>query len=565
MLGFFCSLLFTIPAFATDYYVATNGNNANAGTAAAPWLTVQYSVDQLSPGDILHVAAGVYNEKITLNVSGTSSQPILIEGNGISSTLDGTGLTAQTAMIAIVNQSYITISLLEIRNNVMNDAQGVLVDGNCQGIQILANHIHDIHFSANPNDVATASTNAQGIIVFGSDAVTPIGNLLISNNELYNCRLGYSEGIAVNGNVDGFRVAENVVHDLTNIGIVAIGHEQTCPDPALDQARNGTIEQNTAYNCQSPYAACGGIYIDGAKRIAVIRNSCHENDYGIEIGCEHSGKSADSITVRNNIVRFNRMAGIAFGGYDYPANSGKVTNSSVYNNTFYKNDSIYDGNGDLALSYFENGTFENNIFFTNDQLRAVTATVPVAALNLDYNLYFNTSGDQSNLIETTDGTYTLQTFQQVGSETNGAFGDPQFNTAVVDDQSFSMGFNFSPTSFNKGNPAYEPLLNETDFFQINRVLDTRVDIGASEFWEEGLAEQTIRVLRVSPNPTVNVFALAAGDVFEHYTIRSLMGEIVAQGTIVNSEVNMSGLPQGVYLVGFSGTKGTAQSRVVKLQ
>jgi hypothetical protein len=61
-----------------------------------------------------------------------------------------------------------------------------------------------------------------------------------------------------------------------------------------------------------------------------------------------------------------------------------------------------------------------------------------------------------------------------------------------------------------------------------------------------------------------VFRLSSDAAFEHYVIRSLTGEIVAQGTIVNGEVSMAGLPQGVYLVGFSGTGGVAQSRVVKL-
>src|SRR5690606_22517983 len=42
------------------YYVATNGNNGNSGSAAAPWLTLQYAVDQIAPGDTILVQSGTY-------------------------------------------------------------------------------------------------------------------------------------------------------------------------------------------------------------------------------------------------------------------------------------------------------------------------------------------------------------------------------------------------------------------------------------------------------------------------------------------------------------------------
>lgn len=46
--------------------------------------------------------------------------------------LSGTGVTTQDAMIAITNQTNVTIDGLEIANNIQNAAQGILVDGICQ-------------------------------------------------------------------------------------------------------------------------------------------------------------------------------------------------------------------------------------------------------------------------------------------------------------------------------------------------------------------------------------------------------------------------------------------------
>ncbi|MDH4471422.1 MAG: T9SS type A sorting domain-containing protein [Fluviicola sp.] len=559
--------LFTV-GFAADYYVSPSGNDGNTGNVGGPWQTLQYAVDQLQPGDVLHVGAGSYNEKITLNVSGTAGNPIRITGGFPLPVIDGSGLTSQNALIAIFNQSYITINQLELQDNVMNDAQGILVEGNCQGITLSNNYIHDIHFSANASDTANASTNAQAIIVFGTDPAQAISDLLIERNSVFNCRLGYSEGIAVNGNVDGFQVRDNDVYSLTNIGIVAIGHEGTCSDSLLDQARNGSITDNRVRYCNSPYAACGGIYVDGAKAITIERNSCYNNDYGIEVGCEHPGKTASEIMVRNNILRFNAYTGIAFGGYDYPSLSGSVENSTVYNNTLFQNDTLQDGNGELALSYAPNCLFENNIFFTNDQNRAVTVSTTIIGLHFNYNLYYNEALDSSNLIETTDGQFTLAEFQLAGLETNGVFGDPVFSVMQTGDWYFSLDFtNWSNPSvaIDNGNPSLSELeLGDQGFFGGPRIWGIRADIGAAEFWLEGLAETNLKTLIVDPNPTTGIVHLDAHDEYDAYTIIGLDGKQLAAGKLINQEVNLSAFPNGVYVVRFSGTAGLAQSRIVKV-
>jgi Right handed beta helix region len=553
-------------SFAADYYVSPSGNDSNPGSSGAPWLTLQYAVDQLQPGDVLHVGSGTYNEKITLNVSGTAGNPIQITGGFPLPVIDGSGLTAQNALIDITDQSYITINQLELQDNVMNDAQGILVEGNCQGITLSNNYIHDIHFSANASDIADSSKNAQAIIVFGTDPAHAISDLLIERNSVFNCRLGYSEGIAVNGNVDGFIIRQNEVFSLTNIGIVAIGHEGTCSDSLLDQARNGSIESNNVRYCNSPYAACGGIYADGAKAVTIEKNSCYSNDYGIEVGCEHPGKTASEIMVRNNIVRFNAFAGIAFGGYSFPNLSGSVVNSTVYNNTLFKNDTLHEGNGEVALTYAPDCLFENNIFFTNDQNRAVTVANTIVGLHFNYNLYYNEALDSSNLIETTDGQFTLAEFQLAGQETNGLFGDPNFDLFSISDWSFSMGFNGFSAVIDKGNPAHtETEVGYQDFFNSMRIWNFPVDIGASEFWMEGLEETTLQTVLVSPNPTTGMTQLEAEGEYDLFTVFSVEGKPLLEGKLINREVNLNLLPNGVYLIRFSGMDGLAQSRIVKGQ
>jgi len=54
------SLCLCDAARANTFYVATSGNNANPGSQSLPWLTLQYAVDNVNPGDTILVASGTY-------------------------------------------------------------------------------------------------------------------------------------------------------------------------------------------------------------------------------------------------------------------------------------------------------------------------------------------------------------------------------------------------------------------------------------------------------------------------------------------------------------------------
>src|SRR5438105_4994121 len=56
-------------------YVAPTGSDSNAGTAAAPWLTLQKAADNVRPGDTVDVSPGNY-VGFDLGTSGSASQPI---------------------------------------------------------------------------------------------------------------------------------------------------------------------------------------------------------------------------------------------------------------------------------------------------------------------------------------------------------------------------------------------------------------------------------------------------------------------------------------------------------
>jgi parallel beta-helix repeat protein len=65
-------------AHAATYHVSAQGDDAAAGTPAAPWRTLQHAVDSLKPGDTALVGPGVYRERIEMRNSGTALAPITL-------------------------------------------------------------------------------------------------------------------------------------------------------------------------------------------------------------------------------------------------------------------------------------------------------------------------------------------------------------------------------------------------------------------------------------------------------------------------------------------------------
>jgi alpha-N-arabinofuranosidase len=72
-------LLFAPAALhATELHVAAGGNDANSGTQAAPFRTIQRAADLAQPGDTITVHAGVYRERIAPPRGGESDQKRIV-------------------------------------------------------------------------------------------------------------------------------------------------------------------------------------------------------------------------------------------------------------------------------------------------------------------------------------------------------------------------------------------------------------------------------------------------------------------------------------------------------
>ena len=398
----------------STFYVSKSGSDSNSGSVTAPWLTIQHAANSVSAGATVYVEAGTYNESVTFPASGTASNYIAFESYpGQTAVIDGTGVSCCTSnpassgnetqgLINIVNQSYITVSGFEIRNYTTSKAvltpAGIWVTGAGSGVQLLNNLVHNITTTSEKNG------NAFGIAVYGTSS-TPMTNLTISGNQVYDLKTGESESVNVDGNVTYFSITNNVVHDNDNIGIDAIGFEGVGPTGS-DQARYGEISGNMVYNISAiknpgegdEYDA-DGLYCDGCAYVIFERNLVHNCDLNMEAASEHKGHDSSYVTIRNNVFYDANTVGISIGGY---ANTvGGSDHVVIVNNTLYNNNTQNQG-AEFQIQHHSGSAsgnvFENNIVYTGTQNVWIysyvkpTSTYPAPPATLNWNLYYSAAG-----------------------------------------------------------------------------------------------------------------------------------------------------------------------------
>ncbi len=329
-----------------SYFVSPTGKDSNAGTTAAPWLTLQHAADQLVAGDIVTVEAGIYagfSMGWNFRQNGTASAPIVWNAQSgvvINSknpfTADGIDLEGSSFITLngfdIENPSGGTISRAGIRAvwDQTTNAQGVILENNtinnCGTWGIFTSHEDGILVQNN----TTSNSQAQHGIYVSNASVNPIvrGNTTFGNADA---------GIQLNGDlsqggtglITGALIVNNIIHDNgAGAGGSAIN---------LDGVQNSVIENNLLYNNHS-----NGISLfdyDGAAgsmNNVVVNNTivmASDARWALNIKNGSTGN-----TVFNNIL-YN--ANTSNGSIDVSADSlpGLISDYNVVVDRFTPNDS----------------------------------------------------------------------------------------------------------------------------------------------------------------------------------------------------------------------------------
>ncbi|HLV79593.1 MAG TPA: right-handed parallel beta-helix repeat-containing protein [Chthonomonadaceae bacterium] len=482
-------LLIPMIAQANTYYVSTTGSDGNPGTLTQPWRTIQKACNMLTPGDTVQIRAGTYAEKVQVNVSGSAGggwvtienypgEHVIVNAYGLHSRSEIQSIGSDNVFL-IQDKNYIQISGLEIENNSTSgdptyvDGSLIRIYGSGDHIAILGNTLHH-----------TRGHDSMAITVYGTEANTPVSNLSIDNNLIYDCTPAHSETLTLNGNVENFDITGNTLHNVNNIGIDMIGGDTSIGPPNGPNAtRFGVCQWNTVSYCHSSYDdAAAGIYVDGGHDIVINNNTSFFNDEGLEVGAEIHGVTAYNVTVRDNMIYRNTVYGIVFGGYD--ANStGSVQNCQFLNNTCYQNDTHSNGNGEMAVQYHaSNNVIRNNLFCaTRQNLLISWDPNNTASTNnaLDYNLYYCPGGAGNAQFGWEDHAYTgyASYLAGTGQDPHSLFANPLFAAPAT----YNLHLTANSPAVNRGDPNFVPATGEVDIDGDPRVMGGRVDIGMDEY------------------------------------------------------------------------------------
>ena len=71
------------------WWVATTGNDANAGTKSAPFATLQGAAGRVQPGDEIRLKPGIYYQTLDTPVAGTAAAPIHLTADAPGVRIDG--------------------------------------------------------------------------------------------------------------------------------------------------------------------------------------------------------------------------------------------------------------------------------------------------------------------------------------------------------------------------------------------------------------------------------------------------------------------------------------------
>jgi chitodextrinase len=336
-------LLVSVSANAAELFVSLSGNDANPGTLAAPFRTVDKAAFVAAPGDIVSVRAGTYVGRVKIYGSkGTASARIVYRAYpGEKVIFDGTGVASDKAVVSLNDTEYVDFSGFEVRNA---PHIGIAL-WYARQTRVLNNVVHD--------------TVRNGIYV-GADTTGVVSDITISGNTVYHT------------------VLENQYHNMSDAGWAGAVVIAYCERAVITRNRIYQNDGEGIIYLRSNHARIAGneisdsfsanLYIDNARFVVADGNliySTGNSRYfrdgkpspGIGIANETNtimNPSSDN-TFTNNVVIGTRW-GFFYGNFE---TGGGLRNTKVVNNTFYRTvDEIIRIDDDAH----SNNVVENNIF-----------------------------------------------------------------------------------------------------------------------------------------------------------------------------------------------------------
>jgi len=380
-----------------DYFVSpAECDDGGPGTRDEPFCSIQRGVDALEPGNVLTILPGVYEERVEVHRSGSSDEPIVIQGTSAGDVIVDGGCRRfpcpEDAFpedgvfdgLRVADQQHVVIRDITVENApqygiAVERATGVTIQG-----------------------TLTRATGMSGISVYDST------ELRVRDNEVTRVNLGvqYSDGsveypeeaISI-VNSSEFEVSQNHVHDSWKEGIDAkVG------------SRDGSIHHNRVER-----QCAVGIYINEAHRLDVHHNVVLDSGWiesdgqvvpcGQLLGEEYDGGNAllmavgdlggigdgtlSEIHVYQNVLAGSWLSCLVFWDElrERGGGRGRMSDVRVVNNVLYECGRSGWGPG-IVLDDVESSLIENNIIAVTEQGSIVGNAVGVAGNLVSHSLFY---------------------------------------------------------------------------------------------------------------------------------------------------------------------------------
>lgn len=330
----FCFLVFTLvcaslsaaAANAAVYYVSPSGNDQSTGCEGQPWLTIQKAADTVSGGDTVMVRPGSYNERVTIDRSGTPRNKIVFKSAGSRAAIvkgfEIKGDHVRVEGFQVIDRSgvYNVYSIAargadnEITDNYVETHWGGIASSGGAGL-VSHNYLYKPQQGLG---VSSSNSRVEGNEVCGlkqwipghdSDYMRFFGsNNVIRGNYFHgmdvrevgdshsDCFQSFDDNGA-DGSVSNTIIEDNVcVNSMEGIIIEASHYRKT----------NNVIIRNNVFECILAYAVLLRSISD-----AYIYNNTITNSGSKGIACVDKGCSCN---VNNNIIYFSNSAYYAYSG-----------------------------------------------------------------------------------------------------------------------------------------------------------------------------------------------------------------------------------------------------------
>ena len=294
------------------------GSDSYAGTASAPWATIQKAAATLVAGDQVTIRPATYHQDVYVANSGANGAPICFFAQS--------GAILDHASFYANGKSYIVVDGLRVQAS----NAGIRVQGPGQHIAIRNNVIHDAYGSCIGVWGSPGGTNPASPAVCPAGPFKCMQNVSITGNTLELCNNGgANENLTVAQGVDQFEIRGNTLRDGTDGVRGGEGID------LKEGVSNGVVAGNQIlFPARDP-----GIYLDGGgfwaenptpRNHHIVITGNRVSGVGIRLDSEHQG-TIDHVTISNNVVTGAPHDGIVI--YQYPDGSTAMDSITIVNNT----------------------------------------------------------------------------------------------------------------------------------------------------------------------------------------------------------------------------------------